>query len=690
MDQTTVKKELRELITKYERALSTGALKKYTEEETKKDFILPLFEILGWNVYDKNEVSAEEHIRSSGRVDYGFYLHERPRFYLEAKPFKADLHREEYARQAIQYAWNRGVTWAVLTDFESIKVFNTQDISQYLANKLFFEIPYREYLPRFDQLWLLSKEAFGVDLIDKEAERVGKKLQRVSVGTLLYKDLNECRTILTKELATWNEKVPRGLLDEGVQKLLDRIIFLRVAEDRGIEPPTLLPLIREWKSSKTKRHLYQSMVEKFRELDGIYNSNLFLPHPLEKWEEYSDATEKVVSILYGKRGYYEYDFKAIPADILGSVYENYLGYRLSQSKKGVTLDKDSRKRKEHGIYYTPAFIVDYIVKNTLKPVLDQCRGIGDVKKIKVLDPACGSGSFLLKALEVINDKYKSFGKRGNAWTKLTILSENLYGVDLDEQAVEIARLNLLINALDERIKFPLLSNIKNGNSLISGTDSELKKYFGAKFREKKPFKWEEEYPAVFKTGGFDVVIGNPPYIFARGGSFNDKEKSYYYDRFKLQQYQINTYLLFIERAYNLLKEGGVLGFIVPNNWLTISSFSKLREFVLKNVGELRIINAVDSVFSQASVDTCLLLFRKMSPTKVQLGELRSGAVPSPTIHEPKEFYLNNFIINISKLRSSLGNSLTEKLNRLPRLGAVAVVSTGLKAYQIGKGKPPQR
>lgn len=687
MNQEEAKTKIQALIDTYEKSVSSGQFKKYTEEETKKDFILPLFEALGWEVYGK-EVSAEEHIRSSGRVDYGFYLNERPKFYLEAKKLSADLHREDFARQSIRYAWNRGVTWAVLTDFESIKVFNAQVIDKDLGDKLFFEISHTQYLERFDQLWLLSKEAFGKDLLDKEAEKFGKKLQKISITALLYKDLDKCREILTKTFSVCNPNVPKDLIDEGVQKLLDRLIFLRVAEDRGVEPNTLTVLMREAEAGKHGTQLFKSMVAKFRELGETYDSELFSPHPFEEWDDFGDAVKDVIRILYGKKGYYEYDFKVMPADVLGGVYESYLGHKLSQSKKGLSLGKGDNKRKEQGIYYTPAYIVDYIVKKALQPVLDKCRTVEDIKKIRVLDPACGSGSFLVKALEVIHDKYREFGNTAGVFTKLTILNENIYGVDLDPQAVEIARLNLLINSLDERVKLPLLAdNIKNGNSLISGTDEELKKYFGPSFRDKKPFNWHEEFPDAFKKGGFDVIIGNPPYIFARGHSFEKTEKDYYYKNFELQQYQINTYLLFIERAYHLLKDGGSFGFIVPNNWLTINSFAKLREFLLKNTADLKIINAVDTVFGQASVDTCVLVFGKGKPTTVETGELRDGEFSLFAKRKPEEFYGNDFVINIS--HSNKDGVLSDKFKRCVPLGEIADVKSGLVAYEVGKGVPPQ-
>jgi len=582
MSKDEIKKIIMCLIEKYELVKSSNSISKYTEEETKKDFILPLFKALGWDVDNKKEVTAEEH-QSSGRVDYGFYLDSRLKFYLEAKSLGADLHKEEFANQAIKYSWNKGATWAVLTDFESIKIFNAQDIERSLGDKLFFEIPYTQFLERFDQLWLLSKESFEENLLDKEAEKVGKKFQKIAVTTLLYKDLDNCRQILTHDLAQWNQGLDKDLLDEGVQKILDRLIFLRVAEDRNIEPPTLIPLIRDWENSGRKGRLYESMIQKFRELDPIYNSNLFSEHPFESWEEYSGATEKVINILYGKRGYYEYDFKAMPADVLGTVYENYLGYRLEKSKKGISIGKDSKKRKDHGIYYTPSFIVDYIVENTLKPILDRCNSIADLKKIKVLDPTCGSGSFLIKALETIYHKYLEFGNNGGVFTKLDILLNNIYGVDLDPQAVEIARLNLLINALDQRMKLPSLDkNIRNGNSLISGTDEELTKYFGKNFRDKKPFNWEEEFPEVFKQGGFDAVIGNPPYIDSENMAKNmHQEREYMNNHYESAKGNWDIFCIFIEKAMDLCKEEGYHSFILPNKLLS-SNYAKNARQILED------------------------------------------------------------------------------------------------------------
>ena len=587
MDKKEARERVAELIEKYEQVKKSGQIKTYNEAETCKEFILPLFRALGWDTDSKSEVSAEEHTSAKDRSDYGFYLNGWPKFYLEAKKLSANLHDEKFAQQATTYSWNKGIAWAVLTDFENLIIFNAQDIAEHLSHKLFFDIPYTEYLERFEQLWWLSRESTESNILDKEAEKVGKKLQRVTVTDTLYKDLNKSREQLLKSFHTWNPQVDYVLLEEGVQKLLDRLIFIRVAEDRRLEQPTLTPMLRAHGGSSNEK-FYNDLVAKFRELDKIYNSNLFAPHPLENWQEYDGATGQVINTLHGEAGYYEYNFEAIPADILGSVYENYLGYKLSQSVKGLEFSNDARKRKDHGIYYTPAYIVDYIVTSALKPILDKCETIEDVRKIKVLDPACGSGSFLIRAMEMIFDWYKRHNPNADEFTKIDILLNNIYGVDLDEQAVEIARLNLLINALDSRMMLPDLSgNIKNGNSLIHGSDEKLKKYFGSMYLDKKPFNWAEEFPTVFnrENAGFDVIVGNPPYLSFSGRhktEISNEDKTYLEDTYETMKGWPALHSAFIELALSI--SNNVVSFIVPDQVGHLEDYKTLRSTSLQAAG----------------------------------------------------------------------------------------------------------
>ncbi len=611
MNKNQAQEKIKFLVDKYKAVKASGRLDTYTEEETKKDLILPLFEALDWDIFEKNEVTAEEQI-SGDRVDYGFYLNGRIKFYLETKKLSVDLHKEEYAKQAIRYSWNKGVTWAVLTDFESLIIFNALSPEKTLAGKKYLSFTCEEYLTRFDELWRLSREAFGDDILDKEAEKVGKKLQKVSVTEILSKDLNECREVLTKAFLEWNEKVNPYLIDEGVQKLLNRLIFIRSAEDRKIEPLTLRPLINQWIAGGRKGSPYQAMVKKFREFDKIYNSNLFDQHPFEGWEEYSGATEEVIEILEGKKNYFEYDFSIIPADVLGNVYENYLGHQMKRSKREEDQGKNLKKRKEQGIYYTPKFIVDYIVQNALSPVLDRCKGVSDLQKIKVLDPACGSGSFLVAAMDFIIKKYKDFGVADGGLLKIQVLQNNIYGVDLDRQAVELARLNLLLNTFDSKIKLPNLGgNIKNGNSLISGTDEELKKYFGKNYRDKKPFNWQEEFPEVLKQGGFDCIVGNPPW----GADISQQEKEYFKEKFISGKGIIDTYALFIEKSLLLLSENGGLSFVLPDIIL-LKNYPQIRKVILDTC-IISDIYYTGTAFKGVNLDTVVLYLLKEGNHKLR-------------------------------------------------------------------------
>lgn len=634
MNKEQAKKNISKLVEKYKKLKSENKLKQYNEAQTRAEFIEPLFGLLGWdmkNWNNPNEVTTEENI-SNKRVDLAFRINGIPKFFLEAKPLKADLDVESYSRQAINYSWNKGVSWAVLTDFESLKLYNAQAKSKSLQDKLVFELPCEEFISDFDRLRLLSKESFRNNELDKYAEKYGKKVKKQTVNEKLYDDLRTAREILTKSFGAWNENIDKETLDEGVQRILDRLVFIRVLEDKKLEEPILQPLAREWHQKHFDKQLFPMMNEKFRELNDIYNSNLFMKHACEDWEEYDDAVRKVIDLLYGT-DMFEYDFKQIPADILGGVYESYLGY-IAQNPIEVETDKKSgkllkvedkkelklksrKKRKEQGIYYTPKYIVDYIVKETLGKKLDEIGSIHELKKLKVLDPACGSGSFLTKALETINDKYKDFSNPGNQDTKTQILLENIHGVDLDPQAVELAKLNLLIDALDKKDKLPdLTENVRVGNSLISGTEEELKKYFGKNWRDKKPFNWEEEFPGAMKQGGFDVIIGNPPYINAiqLGKVAGEDTKNFWRNKYETAKGTYDIYILFFEQSLRICREGGFVAFITPNKYLSSPYGEALRKFIIDNCQLVKVLDVSSvKVFGDPSVYPIITIIQKKKP-----------------------------------------------------------------------------
>jgi type I restriction-modification system DNA methylase subunit len=677
--KSVAKANISNLIMKFEELKSKNLLSTYNEAQTRNEFIEPMFEFLGWdmrNLLHAREVITEESV-SSGRVDLSFQLQGLPVFFLEAKAIRVNLEEWKWAEQAINYSWNKSVSWAVLCDFEGLKIFNADLPPKNLASNLFLEFNYEEYEDRFEELWLLSKEAFQSQELSSRAEKWRRTEKRAQVGQKLFEDLMSWRNLLTKQISKQND-VQLEDLNEGVQTILDRLIFIRTAEDRKIVAPSLEPL---YKSKPT--NLFVELKKLFVEFDKNFNSKLFSLNKCDSWEIESKTLSRIVSGLYVEEKGFKYDFSVITADVLGGMYEQYLSY--VQNEKTDSTHKS--KRKAQGIYYTPKYIVDFLLDESLEKLISQA-GIGTT--LRILDPACGSGSFLIAAYDRILEARKH-GAQSSLYDSFEILQRSLFGVDIDEQAVEVAQLNLLLKALVEKTLLPTLQqNLKHGNSLIFGEAIELQDLFGQEIYENKPFDYKTEMQDAFAAGGFDLIIGNPPYVFARGGSFDTKVKEFFKRNYQVAQYQINTYALFIERAFQLLKPDGYLAFIVPNTWLTIQTFSELRKFLLENTSSLKIVNIVDKVFSAANVDTCLLIAKKGTGGEVILGQLSNGGIEEFGHFSKAEFSEPEYMINIALLRNSGNGRLISKLNSFGKpLSDLATVKAGLKAYEVGKGKPKQ-
>ncbi len=622
------KSEVEKLVDRFAR-LSANNRKRYNEAATRQEFILPLFRALEWNTEDSREVSPEEKV-SRGYVDFAFRLGGIPRFFLETKRIPADLEDPRWAQQAINYAWLKGVTWAVLSDFEGLKVFNAEWQESIPARAIFKDLHWQQYLDRFDDLWLLSRPAMEERALDQAAEAVGKKVKKTPVSRLLFADLTEWRRDLFRTLRPYNPLWSIEQIDQAVQRILDRLIFIRTCEDRGIEFPRLRPMLREWRDQGRKKDLVQLLNTLFREFDEVYDTRLFAPHLCEELTSEPTPFERIIEGLYEVPGGYGlYDFNAIDADVLGTIYEQYLGHRAQDPEGKEIVDKRA-KRKAQGIYYTPQFVVRYIVGQTLGRLLEE-RDYEQARQVRVLDMACGSGSFLLEAFGVL-DRYlagirgqqtplsrfagerpgegvSAAGDTHDLARRMEILTGNLYGVDLDAQAVEIARLNLLLKAVNQRDRLPELTNIRQGNSLISGTPEELEAAFGPNWRDKQPFNWEEQFPRIMERGGFDVIVGNPPYI--RIQTLPKDDAAWYGDHYRAASGSYDIYVLFVERALELLRPGGVMGFILPNKFFQASYGKQLRALLSEHRAVWRVVDFGDAqVFEEATTYTCLLFLRK--------------------------------------------------------------------------------
>jgi predicted type IV restriction endonuclease len=623
MEKEQAKERLKELIKDFSDGQKYWDTK--PEADIKHQFIEPLFEqVLGW---DRKNVLMESRVLK-GRADYILKNGNQELLVVEAKKTNVSLTEDE-GRQAVSYAYHRKIKFAVLTNFKSLRVYhalsNIKNIDKNLLKieGKYFRLDFNEFLDKFDVLWLLSQESFEKGEINKLLSAKDEKINK-PIDKSILEDLLKIREWLSKELKSKKNYLSQEVIDEIVQNLIDRLIFIRSVEDRGLEPLYYLKSLEaDVRQQGTKLQLFPYLLEKFKDFNNKYDSKLFEPNLLEKEGAFSDdVLRRVILALYsGVEGTQDkYMFDIIPGDLLGSIYEQYLGTILSGTEKRVKLEEGTGKRKKMGIYYTPSYIVDYIVKNTVGEYIKD-KSIDEILEVKIVDPACGSGSFLVRAFQevcdVIEEKLKK-GEKGSKMLfkdykdrlilgqKIDILLDCIHGVDLDEKAVELARLNLLLRLLEnegqetKKLILPHLEkNIKNGNSLIDDS----------KIAGDKAFNWNAQFPDVFREGGFDVVVGNPPYVRVQELSYKDID--YFKTRYKSAYKRVDIAILFFEKTLEILKKEGLVGFISSNQFLITEYGRMIRELLLKNYEIKKMVDFGDlPIFESALTYVSIFILRK--------------------------------------------------------------------------------
>jgi hypothetical protein len=626
MSKEVAREKVQRLVESYDAVVRDGRKAEFSEADVGSKFILPLLSALGWDV-TKIEDVKEQRRTLAGVADYSLLnVGGTAKIFLELKKFEEDLDNtrrvggkvKSYPQMAIDYAWQSRADWAILTNFEEIRLYYSHVRKP--EEGLIFKVRYNDYLTYFDRLWLLSKESIVSGLLDTYEKR---RLRR-DVDEELLKDLVDCRKLLVANVRKNNSQLSKDEINESTQKILDRLMFIRSCEDRLIiSAESLWTQFSVRQKTVIDKSVWKFMMDLkniFREFDTVYNGQLFAPHPCEDLRIDNDVLEAILVILYN------YNFDLVPVDVLGNAYELYIG-TIIKEKEGalkedeLTLVEEPSVRKKHGIYYTPEYVVDYIVRSTLGELLNNCKTVDDVSKIKVLDPACGSGSFLIKAFDVIREWYDSYNKQNqrNATPNTLdahihavpdvedkILTDNLYGVDLDPQAVEIAILNLSLRAVKSRKKLPFMGDhIKRGNSLISGTDEELERYFKEELKEEQPFNWQREFVELFEAGGFDIVIGNPPH----GAKLSKEEREFLIEKYQVAKGYKNTASLFIERVTQLMKNEGILGLVIPKSLTFSQKWSVTRDFILQNLQLLEIID-ISKAFQDVLLEQIILICRR--------------------------------------------------------------------------------
>jgi type I restriction-modification system DNA methylase subunit len=627
-----------ELVERFERNRASYQASGYNETQLRREFLDPLFKALGWDVDNERghaeaykDVIHEDAIKVGGATkapDYCFRIGGRRIFFLEAKKPSVNLRDDVSAAfQLRRYAWSAKLPLSVLSDFEELAVYDCRvkpdkNDKPSVGRVLFFT--YDQYVDRWDELSnIFSREAVLKGSFDKFAESTKLKRGTAEVDTAFLAEIESWRDLLARNFALRNAELSQRDLNFAVQRTIDRLIFLRMCEDRGIENYGQLMTLINGETA------YRRLLEIYDHADERYNSGLFHFHAeRDRAEPPDELTTRLAlddkplkEIIRGL--YYPdspYEFSVLPAEILGQVYEQFLGkvIRLTGGHRAVVEDKPEVK-KAGGVFYTPAYIVDYIVRETVGKLVEG-KTPKQVSKLRVLDPACGSGSFLVGAFQFLLDWHRDwyvedgtakhtkviYQGPGGQWLLATaekkrILLNNIYGVDIDGQAVEVTKLSLLLKVLErenretlerqlrllrERALPDLGGNIKCGNSLI-GPDFYDQRQMTLLDEEEQyrinAFDWKAEFPEIFrgKEAGFDAVIGNPPYVRIQAmKEWNPLEVEHYKRAFRAAaQGNYDIYVVFIERALSLMSPNGQLGFIVPSKFLTTDYGEPVRRLI---------------------------------------------------------------------------------------------------------------
>ncbi|MBC7851901.1 MAG: N-6 DNA methylase [Pirellulaceae bacterium] len=727
----------------------------YLETQLRIEFIDPLLKILGWDIENKQgfaeaykEVIHEYSLKTKDATkapDYCFRIGGTRKYFLEAKKPSENIKEDKkHAYQLRRYAWSADLPLSILTDFQEWAVYDTlikpeEKDKASTARVMFFTCD--ELPEKWDEFAaIFSKEAIQKGSFDKFAQSNKKKRGTGRVDAEFLAEIERWRDILAHNIALRNEGLSQRDLNFSVQRIIDRIIFLRIAEDRGIEDYGRLQALNG-------DNIYPRLMQLFRAADDRYNSGIF---HFEKEKGRSENPDEVTPDLAVddkvlrdilESLYYPaspYEFSVLPADILGQVYEQFLGKVITLTPgHRAKVDEKPEVKKAGGVYYTPTYIVDYIVQQTVGKLLDG-KTPKQAAKLTILDPACGSGSFLIGAYQFLLDWHlqwyvndgpekhrkdiylggKASGGRQPPDTKLAatnagdwrltsaerkrILLNNIYGVDIDEQAVEVTKLSLLLKvlegenreSLDRQLRLvekhralpDLGNNIKCGNSLI-GHDFYAGKQLDMFDEEEKlrinTFEWKDEFPAIMKAGGFDAVIGNPPYVRIQTMMETTPDSVEFLTRsFKsTRQGNYDLYVVFVEKGLALLNSNGHMGFILPHKFFNSQYGQPLREHISRGKHIEEIVHfGAEQVFGGATTYTCLLFLAKSGQSKftyrsvTELGEWRidkkemHGSLPISALDQPEW----NFVVGpAAKLVKKMSSA--EK-----KLGDIADIFVGLQ------------
>ena len=643
----------------------------FDEASTRKRFIDRFFSALGWAVEPDNKISPhlqevtvedpQKQMKNEGTkfADYAFFTvngeKRKHAFFVEAKQPSVEIKSALPYLQVKNYAKYKGLPISILTDFEQ---FHIVDCRTPFSAKHALEGDHKEFI--YTDFRDKNKFRFVFDLLSKKSVHEGSIESYVTTlkakkGYVVAKDpyekigdeflayIEQLRFDVASNLKKIDNSLDGEELTEATQKLIDRLVFIRFLEDKHIEQRSF---IQKWAESKRP---FADFLKDCRELDKVYNGIIFKTHPIVDNNKFTQSDEwfrKVCADMVDPYSDKKFYFNYIPVHILGSVYERFLGSVVRATPKNIKIEPKPEVIKANGVFYTPKYIVDHIVNKTIGKIIEGLKP-SEVAEKSFADIACGSGSFLIGVYDCIHNYMVAYYNRrkseaqkdgcilnSNGFYRLSlkqkrnILINNIFGNDIDAQAVEVTQLSLFLkmledesqetiiqkdNLLDVAILPSLNRNIFHGNSLIGKEIYNQKDLFSdGDFKKLYPFEYWDNLPKQKHLGGFDAIVGNPPYV----KEYTSKETFENVKLGKLNAYyqgKMDLWYFFVCYGLDLLKSNGLLGYIVPNNWVSNAGASILRNKILTDSKINAIIDFEDfMVFQNASIQTMIILLSKNS------------------------------------------------------------------------------
>jgi type I restriction-modification system DNA methylase subunit len=661
---------INELVEKY-RSDRVSCLKTtYNETQLRNDYIDPLLKCFGWdadNIKGKTQflrdVIQEEYIEVEDETtkkspDYTLRINGTRKLFVEVKKPSVNILKSAKASfQTRRYGWNANLGISVLTNFEHLIIYDCRFKPDASENEQVARIRifnFEHYADAFDEIQQLvsfnSANSGQLDDLFSFYERKGQ-----TFDDYFLKQIEDWRQKIAITAIEKNKDLDDEDINFLIQRLLNRIIFLRICEDRTIEKVETLKSIKSYEELKL---LFQQSDKKFN--SGLFD---FIEDTLSlKIDIDSEVLIEIFSELYYPLS--PFDFSVVDPTILSQIYERFLGSRIVlEEGRQLSILEEPEVSASNGVVPTPKIIVEQIIKDTLSP-LKTGKTLSDLSTFKIADICCGSGTFLISAYYIMQQTHLEKlieEDKNNAEliyqldettfaltlkAKRNILEQNIYGVDINPYASEVSEFSLLLKLLEgenkatvdnfinqhtENVLPSLKGNIKCGNSLV---DSKFFDFMPEALENDqmlhnvKPFDWEIEFSFLKETNGFDAIIGNPPYVRIQNlVKYAPEEIKYYQSSFSgysvAKKETIDKYYVFIQRAIALLNADGLLGYIVPHKFFLIKGGKALREFITSNSQISKITHfGITQVFHDRSTYTAILILQKAKKADFKFKRIR--------------------------------------------------------------------